>query len=504
MSTPPPSRDDDSLAQIDLRAILDWLATPPAARPEDELAPLHTHLTALRDARTTAHRRHEVLDMLYVRAHAAISRLLPELIDVSLPLSRRTRHTVRGMQELLLAIAEDYVDTLGDLDERLVKGLRRPPELTLWRTIDALASHLLISSHVAAPFAAGIWLRLHRAYALACQDGLALSPVHGTDRTVQTAYLNALLLACAQPASFTSAEIELVIDYIARFGSRATVLAETDDAEAEGVFWIDPERDAPPTAVIRRPAPPGALRFSCERLAELAEEQLDAIERGVPADALDLPEEANTPMGHGVLRRLAHYWGHPGKRRFPRRRQNYRAVLCIGLQSMWKLFRDDATEAGELTSWMVTNESPDGYALMHVSGKTARIAAGDVVAIRTETATTWQVCIVRWALSENPEHLELGLQILATKATPAILAEHAGGDRSAETAQQQVLLLPRLPPVRPTETLLAPSGTAHPGLGRMVLLLERDNLEVREVHATRLDEQTGRVEILAIEPEKSV
>ena len=118
MSTP--LRDDDSLAQIDLRAILDWLAAPPAA-PEDELAPLHTHLTALRDARTTAHRRHEVLDMLYVRAHPRSAGCC-RADRCFAALSRRTRPRSEGMQELLLAIAEDYVDTLGDLDERLVKG----------------------------------------------------------------------------------------------------------------------------------------------------------------------------------------------------------------------------------------------------------------------------------------------------------------------------------------------------------------------------------------------
>ncbi|MDQ5959409.1 MAG: cyclic-di-GMP-binding protein, partial [Pseudomonadota bacterium] len=37
----PSTSDDETLALIDLRAILDWLATPPAAKAEDELAPLH-------------------------------------------------------------------------------------------------------------------------------------------------------------------------------------------------------------------------------------------------------------------------------------------------------------------------------------------------------------------------------------------------------------------------------------------------------------------------------
>lgn len=492
--------DDDTLALIDLRAILDWLATPPATHAEDELPPLHAHLTALRETTTAAHQRHKVLDLLYTRAHGVVQRLLPDLTGVSLPLTRRTRQTVRGMQDLLLMIAEDYLNTIDDLDAYMVKGLRRPPELTLWRALDALASHLAISDYVASPSGTGVWQRLHGAYRRAADSNHAQIKARGTESTPQEVYLRALLLACAQPASFTSREIDLVVEYIRRFGSRVQFLPADDTTQAEGEFWIDPDRDAPPTASSRRSPPEGgALRFACEQLAQLAEEQVDALEAGLSPAELDLPEAAATPAGHGVLRRLAHYWGHPGKRRFPRRRQNYRAILCVGLQALWQLFHDEHTEIGELTSWMVTNESPDGYALMHVSGKTTRLAAGDVVAIRTESATSWQICIVRWALSENPEHLELGLQILATQATPALLASRVG---SAE-GQQSVLILPRLPPMRPTESLIAPSGTTAGGLSKMILLVERSNLEVREVLATHLDEQTASIEVIAFEPNKA-
>lgn len=493
--------DDDTLALIDLRAILDWLATPASIKAEDELAPLHAHLTALRETRTAAHQRHKVLDLLYTRAHGVVQRLLPDLTSVSLPLSRRTRHTVRGMQDLLLMLAEDYLSTFGDLDEHLIKGLRRPPELTLWRTLDALRCHLLISNYVASPAGTGVWARLHHTYALAAEQNLTESVVRGAEGTLQDVYLHALLLACAQPASFSSREIDLVVEYINRFGHHAEFLSSSPEVhETSGIFWIDPDRDAPPTAYSRREAPQGALCFTCTPLSALAEDQVTALEAGLSPGDVDLPEAANTPIGHGVLRRLSHYWGHAGKRRFPRRRQNYRAVLCLGLQALWQLFRDDHTQTGELTSWMVTNESPDGYALMHVSGKTARLAAGDVVAIRTETTSDWQICIVRWALSENPEHLELGLQILATRATPAILA---APDGTTGSVNQPVLILPKLPPMRTSETLVAPTGTVQRGLGKMVLLLENSNLEIREMLATHLDEQTGSIEVIAMEPNKA-
>ena len=59
--------------------------------------------------------------------------------------------------------------------------------------------------------------------------------------------------------------------------------------------------------------------------------------RAAPRD-IDLPDDFIAPSAQGILRRLALYWGHSGKRRFSRRRQNYRAVLCIGLQALWQLF----------------------------------------------------------------------------------------------------------------------------------------------------------------------
>lgn len=488
----------DELAMIDLRAILDWLATPVARHPEDELAPLHTHLTALRETATAAHQRHKVLDLLYTRAHGVVQQLLPELTGVSLPLSRRTRQTVRGMQDVLLMVAEDFLNTFDDLDEHLIKGLRRPPELTLWRTLDALASHLLISDYSASPPTPGIWALLHRAWRLAEANGVADSPVPGAEGTAREVYRRALLLACAQPASFTSREIDIVVEHIRRFGSRATLGQAADGMSEDGLFWVDPERDAPPTAACRRPPVAGAPCLCCDRLAELVEEQVRGLEAGVQPSHLDLPDAVAAPAGLGVLRRLAHYWGHAGKRRFTRRRQNYRAVLCIGLPALWHLFHAEETQAGELSSWMVTNESPDGYALMHVSGKTSRVAPGDVVALRTENLSDWQICIVRWALSENPENLEVGLQILATKATPAILAcdtrDSAGG------VQRPVLVLPEVPPLRTTEALIAPPGTALAGATTMVLMIERENLELREVVAGHLDEQTASIELISISP----
>jgi hypothetical protein len=151
---------------------------------------------------------------------------------------------------------------------------------------------------------------------------------------------------------------------------------------------------------------------------------------------------------------------------------------------------------------MITNESPDGYLIMHVLGKSSDVLVGDVVAIRAEEGDRWQVCITRWARSENQEHLEFGLQILAISAIPAMLTLTAECQEDTFASHPQpVLILPKVPPLRTDEILITPSGFLDEQPRRLVLVIERGNIEVREVRRTQTDEQTSHIEVYRIEPD---
>lgn len=496
----PDSQEAAALAQAGMRAIFEWLDSPPARQAAEELSPLRIHLVALRETQATPHQRADALDRLYARGITVVAGLLPALADVALPVPRKTRLMVRSMQDLLQALAEDILVSLEHLDENLIRGLRRPSDIILWRTLHILSLHLLISDLIASPAGVGIWRQLHKTYATARHMRLTGNTPEGGRRSIQDVYYSALLLGCAQPASFTSQEIGFVASYLERFADCVAPLTDTAP-EAAGVFWIDPLRDLPAFACSRKSAPPetDVQYFSCERIATLLEKQLSALEAGSSAKQTGLPEFAETAAGQGVLRRLAAYWGSPVKRRFTRRRQNYRGVLCVGLDNLWHLFHEGHTAAAEMSSWMITNESPDGYAVMHVSGKTGKLSVGDIAAIRTESGNDWQICIVRWALSENPEHLELGLQILATSAIPATLALQSD---TGTVERLPVLILPEIPPLRTNQTLVVPSGALHKQQTKLVLLVEQGHIEVREVKTTHLDEQTSSIEVFSIQPDK--
>ena len=485
-------------SQASTLTISTWLDTPPPPNIADDLPLLRSHLDTLRACRITPQQRTSILGRLYTRGLSAVHALRPLLIGASLPISRKTRQLIRSQQDFLQLLAEDLHSCATEIDDtHRIRGLHQPQETILWRSLYALAQHLLIGNLVASPAGVGIWQQLHQTYETARHQGIAANTPEGASCSLQTIYYSAILLGCAQPASFTSSEVDFVAAYLDRFANRVDLAPST--AQAPAVFWIDPTRDSPAIACSRKSVPPATpvCTFSCNRLALLLKEQLASLKAGIAPRQINLPDFAGTPAGLGVLHRLITYWGEPGKRRFPRRRQNYRAVLCAGLNSLWHLFQNGDPAPIETSSWMIINESPDGYAVMHVSGKTSPMSVGDITAIRTETGTDWQVCVIRWALSENQEHLELGLQILSPHAVPATLAQHS---ETIGREHLSALILPEIPALRSTEMLVVPAGALENQSGKFVLVIEKENIEVREVENTGIDEQNSHVEIFSIRP----
>lgn len=498
--TPLAAAPTTAFAPAAMHSLLNWLDSPPPPSASDELTSLHRQLLKLRAGQATAEQRASMLDRIYTRSLSTITPLFASLTDAALPIPipRDTRRLVRSAQLLLRTLAESYLASLDDAPP-LAGPRQSRAALNLWRALDALAQHLLIGSLVASPAVVGIWRQLHGAYESARRlDLTAISPP-GATRSLHDVYYSAVLLGCAQPASFSSREVNLVAAYLASFAGGVGA-ADESAAPAAATYWIDPAQDATAFACARKSAPPQTpvRYFSCARLAERLGEQLAELEAGAAAAQFKLPDFANTSAGRGVLRRLASYWGEPGKRRFPRRRQNYRAVLCSGLARLWHLFQDGGGALLETSNWMITNESPDGYAFMHVSGKTGGLSVGDITAIRTESGTDWQICIVRWALSENQEHLELGLQILATRAVPARLA-FPGPD--SDHTLLCVLILPAIRSLRSSERLVIPSGAVENLPSKWLLVVESENIKVREVKCTRLEEQNSKIAIFSIEPD---
>lgn len=495
-SPPPASANENSVKRI-----LEWLALAHGRATEDAEGLLQQILD-LRGAAVPLTQRVKLLDLLYAHADSIVQGELPRLRDLSLPISRKTRTRTRLLLDLLETLAQDYFNNLAGLFDPTGKAMGSVPQASLRRATLSLSWQIRIHHLVASPPRPGLWQQLHAAYRTARRLGVTQIPGPRDGASIEHLYIHALLTAIAQPASFSSDELEFIHHYVEHAIS-PPALSEHPSGDADSLFWIDLDRDFPAHALIRRN--PGSdiapLYFSCGDAAQQAAVHRQAIRAGQSAASLGLPDFADSHAGQGILQRLESLWGKPSKRKFPRRRQSYRANLCSGLDKLWYLLKKPDAEL-EDSEWMVINESPEGFALMHMSGDTQDLRVGDIVALKPHReleTPTWHVCIIRWAISENPEHIELGLQLLAARAVSAEIVQPSETPGNRYSA----LILPEAPPVRPHQALLLRPGLIKEKKGRIVVLIERDNLEIREMQATSLDEQTSAIEIFTVQPDEN-
>ena len=168
------------------------------------------------------------------------------------------------------------------------------------------------------------------------------------------------------PVSFSADELEFISDYIDQC-TPDVVLLDTP-LNAQGLFWIDPDKDFPAHALIRR-IPARKRRYSTFP----ATPRLNSRSSTAPnwpriSRRTDRPAQiCRHPRRPGRLAAPQPTMGPPGQAPLPRRRQSYRANLSSGLDNLWLLLKTGNTKV-EPSEWMVTNESPEGYALMHMSG----------------------------------------------------------------------------------------------------------------------------------------
>jgi hypothetical protein len=463
----------DATTPIPLTAVLHWLEQPEGDAGV-ELAAIPTLLpTLLTSAELTPAQRREILELIQLRSQRCLDRLFPELENAPLPAPPALRQRVAQAQQALAALAAALSEAIhsGDRASALDAAAR------------CLQLHLELGAYVAAPPTPGIWLRLHELQRQARLAGLRLRP-----------YYAAQLLACTQPASLSPPELSLLRTIIATLNSLPDTPDHADPAYT-GLYWIGADRDEGATALARRPPPPETpvQWFACDRQAVSLTAIADALANGKSPAIFQLPDFAATPAGLATLRRAVRCWDTPPKRRFQRRRQNLRATLVIGLDAVRHTLRHGQPPA-DAGLWMITNDSPDGCGAMHISGPTGTPATGEPVALRPHGGdNAWQLCVVRWTLSENSAHLELGLQRLAIGAHPAEIVT---------PSQRTPAVAFTLPPHHTPALLTVAGALPEEGMDDAVLLQQHgEQLIVGDITLAPCLEQTARSDWRAWRPQ---
>jgi len=472
--------------------ITEWLRDLPSHDPVERGRQILARLAEMNRSRVRVTLRQEVSEQIRASVLALLPELDSSLAAGTLPLSTSSRSAAGLVEELVTELAYTYKLLLVEQARRLF-GLASSGRavLPVVRAMQLLARRLTLGYRVYATNAKGVWLELHELYQFALRRGLANRALPGETDTPLSVYRDALLIAFAEPLKLMQGDLDRVAVWLERFGAMASIGSAGQARAGQGVFLVKPQRDVPGYALAKRhhPVPHGHdLLLNTLPAAEALLDQLAKLAAGEDPTTLGLPSEAAEPAFRDLMGRLVKHWGAVPNRRFTRLRTHARVEISVGIRGIWAFLnrQPSGTRPGE---WMVTNESPRGFALLHVGGPFEQIRVGEVIGLRTRDSQTCHVCVVRWVLSDNPEHLELGLEELAPTARPISLRT-TGMPRPQES--QPVLLLPEVPSLNQAPAILAPlfplDSTCELNLGEL-----QQRLRVR---ATRLLERTVSVQVV--------
>lgn len=478
--------------------ILDWLATELTTDPDLELAALVRHLDDLGRPEISRNQFHRCLDLLHTRA-LAISRMHRErFATATLPLTVALHRAATRLVSALGKVAAGYGEVLAEVQHRLVRTMRRNPEIISAKALEILGEQLTIA-HLAgnsAPFE--FWLKAHGFFQGSRSEASGDNKSGSVPDATLKAYKYLLAFTAAQPEGLTGAEINWLADYLSSNAKYTSIRYSRPSDLGHGWLWIDSDQDSPPISISRREPPEveGVIYFTAEELARRTTLLIEQLESDEP-DPPNVPPGLSRPATATLLRRVREYWASPPHREHTRRRNQYAVSVCCGLEAIWKMLREPGvTRQNRFASeWMVVNESPTGYAVMQVTGTANNLTPGIAVAIRRGDEEPWTLCVIRWIRTETPEQIELGLQVIANTAKPVSVGFR--GNTEAPRPMRPALVVPPVAALGRQQAILAPAGTYSSR--RFMLVSDVQRLYIAQGRLLSLDIQTPAIELFQYE-----
>lgn len=493
-----PRKKTASQTPIQKQRALDWLAEPPGEDPLLDLVPLRQHVAEIAELRLPVPHRLKIGELFQQRAERIDDALTPLLLDVKLPLPGYLATVAQGLIGLRAELGETWLKLAAEANPKELARIHRSRSQICLNGVHNLSRQLNASLLIAAPTPAHFWRNAQALYHIAhdAVDPAATLPVELG--AIDVRFKAMLALTAAQPEGLAPREIAFLAEYLEAHAA-ATRIDPIRPDNAGDWFWLDASLDQPPVTMARlQPYSEKCLYFRFGELAELAARHLDQLNDGVPPLKMGLPLQAAGADYRNALERARQCWATPRRRSFNRRPQTLTVSVCTQLSSLWTALESDlrpepvSTECAlTYSDWTLLNESPSGYAIVHVVGEVAGIVPGCAVGLRTVPGAAWQICLVRWARSKSNGHLELGLEVLAPSARPIRIQALTGRSPESPVA---ALLLPALPALHRGEAILAGRGDYN---ARPFTLLQEDDthLKVVECMPHRSLIETSSVEV---------
>ena len=518
-----PAAEQNSARGLEIRPkqAKTWIESLPLTKINESARQVHEHLAAVNRAKIPAEERVALLEVY----RPVLGTLLDELEHVfayaPLPLTGRQHEAFELAQGLARECANAYklfiVEKTGKM---LAFGAKKAMPLPMFRAMQYVRHVMMQSYKTYYPIPAGTWEELHRLYAW-CEENALLAEVPDPESklSIQDLYVEAVLLALADPYRLMPKEAEKVLEILAQHRGLCVLGAgRPDGVEANRIFVVTLDSDRAPRLLTNAVKDPGGKQLrALDATAIVARLEQKLAAQGGNREALARSRATHDLID--LMQRLTRLWGDPPKRQFRRNAADSSVALCAGIKAvahfaelalrenpmdeataiaagvtlpLLKLPDDPLSKKIGVEEWMVLNQSPSGLRLHREPGGTVAGSVGEVIGVRFLGATTWNVGVVRWLNMLDNNELEFGLELIAPIAEPIQIEPTIASNGRSNPA----LLLPRLLSEGEGEAVLAYPDTFS-DLREFDLRGDRGTDTVR---ATTLIEKTARFDLFQFTP----
>lgn len=477
--------------------LLDWLASPPPSDLTREASQLGMHLDMLQSPNLASAQFHRCVELFHSRALRLCAGFREEMRGSSLPLPAERARTTRLIAEAVKRIAAGFERVIGDARAGAIRPQRHLLNAASANALNLLGELYVIVSQAGMAREPALWSLAYRFLGLSGGFPGSSTVAASASEPALSAFKRLLALVALDPLSLSPAELDWAADFLSHSCALVHIQNQAPAALNGAWFWLDPESGAEPVACVRQQPPESrkCLYFSTYTLGRRAAESLARYEGG--HTDTDLEPSARFPgvQPAALLARLRQRWTAPSRRQQPRRRQRYPVEACVGLSSIWEmLWRRSPDTTSLISHWNVFNESPGGYAILHLLGSHPGLTAGTAVALRRQPEDPWNICLVRWVRCDADDEVEIGLQVVSRGAVP-VRVGFKGGARGS--LMSKALTLPILPVLRQHQAIMTATGTYD--ARRFVLVSDIDRIYVAECRLLSLDMQTASTEVFQFE-----
>lgn len=422
--------------------------------------------------------RMAVLGTAFDRLDDLLHPIETSLTNISLPLDSATQRKVLAASRLLKRLAVAYGLLVDAAEQRwLTLGFAPFLRLAALRQLQALARRQALAYRIYAPGPRGAWLRIHALYRSSRERNFATMSLDGDGTRLEQIYVDALLLALAEPARLQPSQLAEAQDYIRRYGDHALLKDASAGAScrslAPGCFLIRAGLDAPAYPLSGKRSTRLTTSdqiLDCRPLLDLMAGQVKSLEEGSRVSAIGLPRSATQPFYPELLKRLAERWWSQPNRRHLRMRFLPRARVIAGFHPVWEQLgrRRSGVSAPSLVGeaeWSISNESADGFGLRMMGSASPTVHVGEILCVQPRNQDKVHLGIARRARAMSATTLEIGVQVLAPapQSIKVYSAHRVAVGKAEDGAATRGILLAHVPSRQGKPALLLPFGQLRAG-----------------------------------------